>query len=781
MPFNINQFLQQAVDNIPVGVLVTDAQRQIIYVNQTVCDISGYSMQEMLGCYPKSLFQGADTNQDTVAYIRQQLNAQQIVKVEILNYGKNQQSYWLELTIQPIHDEDKHLIGFIGVQIDISARKQAEQIAIASEQARIKQTNLLRMVIDEIPDFLVVKDANAKFSLCNSAVADFYNTTPDEMIGKDDGDFGVPPEMNAFFRENVLNIMARGETEVVFEQSQDAHTGEVHHFKSIKKPFKDVEGNNHILVIPHDISDIVRAQEKVQESEKRLSYVLDISQEGIWDWDIPTGVVTHNMQWFLILGVMPLSLRGGIESFKKYLHPEDLEQVMTRIQAHLRGENDTYESTHRMIDDNGQVLWVHDRGRVVERDANGQPVRMLGSFMNISKRKKAEDDLLAAKQEAESASKAKSQFLAAMSHEIRTPMNGVIGMTSMLLTTELTHEQKDYIETIRTSGEALLTVINDILDFSKVEAGAMKLETAPFDIQQVAKDTLEIFTPQVSAKELGLRLELSEPFTAFVEGDAGRWRQILTNFVGNAVKFTTTGGITVRLSSRELAERQVEIKAEVIDTGIGISPEELSLLFKPFQQTSSGHGRKFGGTGLGLSISRQFSLLMGGDTGVESRVGEGSNFWFTVVMTKAENQVKKVKSVAVIEQSLVPKHLLLVEDNIVNQKVAQAMIKRLGHKVDAVSNGEEAVKILQIVNYDLVLMDCQMPVMDGYQATQAIRSGEFGHALNPSVPIVALTANVVQEDRDACFAAGMDDFLSKPFDIQALVSILAKWLPEQDA
>jgi signal transduction histidine kinase/ActR/RegA family two-component response regulator len=434
-----------------------------------------------------------------------------------------------------------------------------------------------------------------------------------------------------------------------------------------------------------------------------------------------------------------------------------------------------------MIDDNGQVLWVHDRGRVVERDANGQPVRMLGSFMNISKRKKAEDDLLAAKQEAESASKAKSQFLAAMSHEIRTPMNGVIGMTSMLLTTELTHEQKDYIETIRTSGEALLTVINDILDFSKVEAGAMKLETAPFDIQQVAKDTLEIFTPQVSAKELGLRLELSEPFTAFVEGDAGRWRQILTNFVGNAVKFTTTGGITVRLSSRELAERQVEIKAEVIDTGIGISPEELSLLFKPFQQTSSGHGRKFGGTGLGLSISRQFSLLMGGDTGVESRVGEGSNFWFTVVMTKAENQVKKVKSVAVIEQSLVPKHLLLVEDNIVNQKVAQAMIKRLGHKVDAVSNGEEAVKILQIVNYDLVLMDCQMPVMDGYQATQAIRSGEFGHALNPSVPIVALTANVVQEDRDACFAAGMDDFLSKPFDIQALVSILAKWLPEQDA
>jgi PAS domain S-box-containing protein len=524
----------------------------------------------------------------------------------------------------------------------------------------------------------------------------------------------------------------------------------------------------------------VRAQEQVQESEKRLSYVLDISQEGIWDWDIPTGIVTHNMQWFLILGIMPTQLKGGIESFKKYLYPEDQERVFALIDAHLRGETDTYESEHRMVDDEGNIIWVRDRGRVVERNAGGKPIRMLGSFSNISKRKKAEEELIIAKQEAEDASKAKSQFLAAMSHEIRTPMNGVIGMTSMLLTTDLTADQKDYIETIRSSGEALLTVINDILDFSKVEAGAMKLEATSFNLQQVARDTLEIFTPQVNAKGLKLKLALVEPFTSFVVGDAGRWRQILTNFVGNAVKFTTEGTVTVQLSSRLIDDQHLEIKTEVIDTGIGIAPEELSMLFKPFQQTSSGHMRKFGGTGLGLSISRQFAKLMGGDTGVSSQLGQGSNFWFTVVMPPAKDQTQQVKAKSVIEQTISPKHLLLVEDNMVNQKVAQAMIKRLGHQVDAVSNGEEAVKILQMVNYDLVLMDCQMPIMDGYQATRAIRSGSIGQVLNPNIPIVALTANVVQEDRDACFASGMDDFLSKPFDIQSLIAVFAKWLPSDD-
>jgi PAS domain S-box-containing protein len=662
-------------------------------------------------------------------------------------------------------------LRMLGSTIDVTLQKSSEKEILA-------QRKLLRTVIDEIPDFLVVKDSEGKFSLGNKAVADFYNTTPEDMIGKDDGDFGVPAEMNAFFRQNVLDLMARGEAEVIFEDSKDGVTGEVRHFKSIKKPFKDDEGKDYILVIPHDITDIVRAQSQVHDSEKRLSYVLDISQEGIWDWDIPSGVIMHNLQWFSILGVLPTSLRGGVDSFKKHLHPEDQALVFARIEAHLRGEADTYESEHRMIDDKGSVLWVRDRGRVVERDTQGHPVRMVGSFSNITKRKLAETELIAAKQEAEFASKAKSQFLAAMSHEIRTPMNGVIGMTSMLLTTDLTLEQRDYIETIRSSGEALLTVINDILDFSKVEAGAMKLESASFNILQVARDTLEIFTPQVAAKDLRLNLDVSDSFMPFVVGDAGRWRQILTNFVGNAVKFTAQGGVKVRLSSRLLEDQRLEIKTEVIDTGIGIAPEELSLLFKPFQQTSSGHARKFDGTGLGLSISRQFSRLMGGDTGVSSDLGKGSVFWFTVIMSKGEDKGdQQPKSKLLVEQVLSPKHLLLVEDNMVNQKVAQAMIKRLGHKVDAVSNGEEAVKILQIVNYDLVLMDCQMPVMDGYEATRAIRSGDHGKVLNPDVPVIALTANVVQEDRDACFASGMNDFLSKPFDIQSLVSALVRWLP----
>lgn len=769
MQFSVNDFLTKAIEQIPSGVVITGLDRKTIYTNPAVTRMSGFTTDELLGKSVGSVLQGPLTDAKTIEHMRDCLSRMEGFSVEIVNYHKSGYPYWIQLDVEPINDAQGVLMGFMAIQTDIQKRKLIEIEAA-------NQGQLLKTVIDEMPDVLVVKDHQGKFLLCNQTVASLYQSTPEAMVGKDDGDFGVPPELNAQFRQNVLAIMAKGETEIVYEDSRDANTGQIRHFKSIKKPFKDVSGNSQILVIAHDISDVVQARQVAQESERRLNNVFEVTNEGIWDWDISTGVVIHNRQWFRILGYQTDQTIGSVENFKTHIHPDDVDHVFAEIQAHLTGLTKQYHSEHRMLSKTGDVIWVRDRGQVVERDDQGRATRMLGSCTNISHRKVAEAALLAAKTEAEEASKAKSQFLASMSHEIRTPMNGVIGMTSMLLTTPLTPEQRDYIETIRSSGEALLTVINDILDFSKVEAGEMQLEQQPIDLRQVLASTLDIFSPQVNKNKLALTWQVSPDMPALLLGDAGRWRQVLTNLVGNAIKFTKQGTVDVQLSV-VLEQNYAVIKTAVKDSGIGIAKEALNHLFQPFKQVSSGNARAFGGTGLGLSISRQLALLMGGDVGVESELGRGSVFWFTVKMPICNHaSAMPEKANAVSLQMGAGERILLVEDNIVNQKVAQAMLKRLGYEVDAVANGEEAVKQLQLVNYPLVLMDCQMPVMDGFAATRAIRSGELGSVLNAKVPIVALTANVIQEDRDACFASGMDDFLSKPIDIQSLGRVITNWL-----
>ncbi len=767
MTFSINDFLIKAVEQIPSGIVITGLDHKAIYVNPAVERMTGYSKAELLDHNMGSILQGKLTDRTTVEYMAYCLSRNQGFAVEIINYHKSGTPYWIQLNVEPITDTSSVLMGFMAIQTDIQQRKVIEQdIAY--------QRGLLKTVIDEMPDVLVVKDDDGKFLLCNRTVADLYRTTPDEMVGKDDGDFGVPDSLNEQFRENVRSIMQKGETEIIYENSIDRNTGETRHFKSIKKPFKNPSGQNQILVIAHDITELVQARQIAQDSESRLNNVFEVTNEGIWDWNIMTGDVVHNRQWFRILGYETEETLGSVDNFKKHIHPDDFPSVFTAIEAHLSGKTQQYYSEHRMLSKQGHEIWVRDRGRVVERDDQGSAIRMLGSCTNISHRKVAEAALIAAKNEAEEASKAKSQFLASMSHEIRTPMNGVIGMTSMLLTTPLTTEQRDYIETIRSSGEALLTVINDILDFSKVEAGEMQLEQQPFELRPVLSSTLDIFTPQIKKSGITLTWNVDDDVPIALIGDSGRWRQVLTNLVGNAIKFTPKGSVSVTVSA-SVTNAMAVIKTCIKDSGIGITKDAINHLFQPFKQVSSGNARTFGGTGLGLSISRQLSLLMGGDIGVSSHVGQGSEFWFTVTMPISSEVLANVVTTTPLVQGA-GERLLLVEDNIVNQKVAQAMLKRLGYLVDAVANGEEAVKQLQLVNYPLVLMDCQMPVMDGYSATKAIRSGSMGAVLNPSVPIVALTANVIQEDKDACFSSGMDDFLSKPIDIQSLNSIIKHWL-----
>ena len=392
---------------------------------------------------------------------------------------------------------------------------------------------------------------------------------------------------------------------------------------------------------------------------------------------------------------------------------------------------------------------------------------------------------------AQAASRAKSDFLANMSHEIRTPMNGVLGVTELLQGTALDARQRSLLETLRKSGEALLAIVNDVLDFSKIEAGKLELEAIDFDIVQAVEDVVQLFAERAQSAKLELKCRFDAHLPPATRGDPFRFRQVLTNLLGNAIKFTPAGGVTVDVS---LAATD-RVCIGVIDTGIGISGQNIARLFTPFEQADGSTARRFGGSGLGLAISRQLVERMGGEIGVESVLGQGARFWFKLPLV-AVPWSGPVRQSAALTGRRAPivgdkaanpltfnPHLLgrvlLAEDNQVNQIVARQMLESLECNFDVVGDGREALAAVRHGGYDIVLMDCQMPEMDGYEATREIRAWEAtqSQALSSHIPIVALTANALLGDADTCRAAGMDDYLAKPYTREQLGSIMARWLP----
>ncbi len=545
-----------------------------------------------------------------------------------------------------------------------------------------------------------------------------------------------------------------------------------------------------LILLKNTDRGILAQQANLRESEDRFAQLAEYSRTITWESGCD-GVFTYlSAATEPLLGYTPEELLGQARMVD--LLPSELTASMSEsIRACFERHQPCHNLEHPLLTKAGNLCWLLSNVIPLFND-DGTHLGYRGSATDISARHEIEETLrrtnleledataraktLAA--EAQSASAAKSEFLANMSHEIRTPMNGVIGMNSLLLETDLDDEQRHYAETVRTSSESLMTIINDILDFSKIEAGRLEMESINFRLDSLLADFTELMSYRATQKGLELRCRVDEEVPTALQGDPGRLRQILNNLVSNATKFTETGHIDIEVSLDIENEDEVLLYFVVRDTGIGIAQHQLDRLFQKFSQVDASTTRRYGGTGLGLAIARQLTQLMRGEIGVNSQPGIGSEFWFTAYFRKQSEQPLDVIS-APLEQARqnwnYEVSVLLAEDNSTNRQVMQGLLKKLGVRVDEVENGQQALARLTEHDYDLVLMDIQMPEMDGVEATQKIRA-EPSVVRNPKIPIIALTAHAMAGDRQRFMEAGMDDYLTKPLAPEALAIALERWL-----
>ena len=542
-------------------------------------------------------------------------------------------------------------------------------------------------------------------------------------------------------------------------------------------------------------------QIKLQESEERWQFALEGSGDGVWDWNIAEDKVSISSMFRIMYGYGAEDgfVAANPQAWSELVHPDDMKQVLCDFEDHLSGKTTAYVNEHRVRCADGAYKWILDRGMVVRLNIDGKPVRMIGTHTDITLRKEAEvalqqmnerlevrvaertNELVKAKKTAEEATLAKSEFLANMSHEIRTPISSVLGMAHLALQSDLNIKQQDYVEKIFMSGKHLLGLIDNILDFSKIEAGRIAFQEQNFDLDRVMETLWAMFEEQASSKGIQLVMDISAVTDRQLHGDPLRLGQILINYVNNAIKFSESGTVTVRAKALETTPDDYQLYFEVIDNGIGITEDEKQMLFQSFQQADTSITRQYGGTGLGLAISKQLAEMMGGEVGAGSEVGKGSRFWFTVRVSKTKPAFSFQQSSRrqfsrntedTFQKTLLGKHILLVEDNLLNQQVARELLEKSGAMVCTLENGSEVVRQLLENTFDAVLMDMQMPVIDGLEATRLIRA----EPKLANTIVIAMTANAWNEDRGRCLDAGMNDFLSKPVRPAQLVAVLNYWL-----
>ena len=647
----------------------------------------------------------------------------------------------------------KHLIGAI------KRRRIGLRRGLRHSQAR------LQSIVDNAPVAISLKDRQHRYVLFNRQYQRWFGVTPEQQLGKDLGAVGTDPEFTGLIEAMEDRVLATGAAEALEVREPDIGTAPAWTLIT-KFPVRGAKGEViGVGTVNVDVSESHAVRDALRESEERYRLLADNASDLITLRDLETGQRLYvSPALRSVLGYEPEEHAGAHPI--DLIHPEDLAAYMA-VRRKIGPLNPTESAIYRIRRKDGEYIWVENRLRYVPGD---RPC-LVSTLRDITKRKLAEQALQDSKEAAEEASTAKSSFLASMSHELRTPMNGILGFVDLLLGSNLTTEQREWARLVKESGKSLLAIINDILDISKIEAGKLKLERITMSPAEVVRGAAALVEGEATAKGLAFRLHLAPDLPAGIAGDPTRLRQILLNLLSNAVKFTEHGSIELS-AVREAGEAGASrLRFAVTDTGIGIQPERQHLLFQNFSQIDHSIARRFGGTGLGLAICKRLIEAMGGAIGFESEVGRGSTFWFTVPLTETPAKVEE-RTAAGAPVPAGSARVLVVEDNRMNREVVEAMLEDAGHRVTLVENGADAVGAVQAGDHDLVLMDMEMPVMDGIAATAAIR--RLGDRVR-DIPIVALTANALSDEIQRCRAAGMNDHLSKPIDRGALLAMVAKW------
>ncbi len=676
---------------------------------------------------------------------------------------------------------------------------------LQAERALRKNEGRTRLIIDTAISGVIGMDDRGEIIDWNAQAEHIFGWQRHEAIGCRMVDLIMPPDHRGDHQRGLAEFLKSGHGPILnkrIEITALRRDGTEFPIELAVTPLH-IENSYTFTAFVVDITERKRAEEALRTSEERLAMTVQGSHIGIWDWNLISNSVYLSPQWKHHLGFDETTLANELDSWRSRIHEDDRQRTLESLEACLHGGQQQFECEHRLRHRDGSYRWILSRGTVL-RSSSGVASRMVGIHIDTTDRKHTEQELRAAKEAAEAASKAKSEFLANMSHEIRTPMNGVLGTTEILLNSELTDKQRHLASTVHRSGRTLLAIINDILDFSKIEAGKLELESVCFDLSQVLSESLELFVEAARRKPLQLIQHTGEGVPHYLKGDPVRLRQILMNLLSNAIKFTDTGTVSLTTDLVQSAASRVLLRIAVTDSGIGIPPAAKARIFDAFSQADGSTTRRYGGTGLGLSIVKQLVTLMGGTITVDSIPGRGSTFSFTAWLDRqafvntipldfapgprldpplppsGQTAGEPTCTATSISRGSTTqaggRRILLAEDSPVNREVAVGMLELLGYEVELAENGQQALLAAGGNYIDLILMDCQMPGMDGLTATEKIRQQEVSSGRR-RLPIIALTAHAMQGDRDQCLAAGMDDYLTKPYSQMQLRDVVVKWLP----
>ncbi len=773
------QRTQFAMDHAVDAVYWIDQYANILYANDAASAMVGYSRDELRAMTVHNL--NPDFQADVWPAFWVESRQRKSMAFETVHRTKGGQIIPIEAHVNHlVHEGHEFHCAFVR---DISARKRAED-------ALTRSHDLLKSFVEHTPAAVAMLDRDLRYIAVSHRWLQDYRLGDQSLIGR--FHYDVFPEIRELEEWQAIHRRCLGGTVERHEEDRFVRRdGSEDWLRWEVRPWREATGDiGGVIMFTEVITERKRAEEALRASELRLRCTLDVATDGLWDWNLSTKQAYYSPSWIRLLGLedqeIPLN---NINDWKSRIHPEDLPWVNQALNEHLEGKTASYLIEHRIRHRSGEWKWFAMRGKLVQWDEHGCPVRMMGTMTDITERKQSEGALAQAAQDLEKknmelaeardkaldAAKTKAEFLATMSHEIRTPMNGIIGMTGLLLDSALSDEQREYADMVRRSGEHLLDIINDILDFSKIEAGKLDMEHLDFDVRTTVEDTVALVAERAYAKGLELACLVQSDVPTRLHGDPGRLRQVLVNLLGNAIKFTERGDVVLTVSvgadDGAQATGALLVKFEVTDSGIGLMPGQQAKLFQPFIQADGSTTRKFGGTGLGLAICKKLVEMMGGQIGVDSTAGMGSTFWFTVRCVACPEDVRQA---APSPASLQCCRMLIVDDHPLCRQTLEHQLRGKALACESAEGGVQALDVLRNAAergepFDLAILDLQMPDMDGLELARRIKA----ESPISSTRLILLTSLGRRGDAKAAQDAGIAAYLTKPIRQSQLYDCLS--------